>query len=150
MLNAGTLAPPFTLKDKDGKLVSLSDFKGKRVCLYFYPKDNTPGCTKEACSLEERRLEIESKNCVIIGISRDKAESHEKFASKYGLNFILLSDPDHSVSSSYGAWGEKMMYGKKTEGMIRSTFIIDESGTISHVFKKVKVAEHGDEVLAVL
>ena len=150
MVKENTMAPSFTLEGSDGKTHSLEDFRGKRVVLYFYPKDSTPGCTKEACSLRDAKIALEEKGAVIIGISKDSVSSHNKFIEKQGLNFLLLSDPNHAVMESYGAWGEKIMYGKKTEGCIRSTFIIGPDGIITKVFGKVSVNTHGEDVLAVI
>lgn len=149
-LEVGDKAPSFSLKDQNGKTVKLSDYKGKKVVLYFYPKDDTPGCTKEACSLRDNNKKIQVANAEVIGVSADGQASHEKFIDKYGLPFTLLSDPDHSMMEKYGAWGEKNMYGKIVQGVIRSTFIIDEEGKIAHVFRKVKTDTHGEDVLKVL
>ena len=150
MLEVGTIAPDFTLQDQDGKDRTLSEFRGKKVILYFYPKDNTPGCTKEACSFRDYKSELESKNAVIIGVSKDSVASHQRFIEKQRLNFILLSDPEHKVLESYGAWGEKINYGKKSMGTIRSTFIISEKGVVEKIFPKVAVATHGEDVLKYL
>ena len=150
MLTEGTIAPDFTLVDQDGKERKLSDYRGERVILYFYPKDNTPGCTKEACSLRDREVDFSQLNTTILGISRDSSESHKKFIAKEKLNFTLLSDPDHKVMEEYGAWGEKLLYGKKSLGVIRSTFIINKDGVIEKVYKKVSTATHGDDILKYL
>lgn len=150
MLEANTMAPDFELTDQDGNIRRLSDFRGKRVILYFYPKDNTPGCTKEACSLRDNKSTFDSMDTVIIGVSRDGAESHRKFIEKQNLNFILLSDPDHKVMEEYGAWGEKVLYGKRSMGIIRSTFIINADGVIEKVYKKVSTATHGEDILKYL
>jgi len=151
MLKPGDKAPSFTLMSGKDEQVSLSDFLGKSdVVLYFYPKDNTSGCTKEACSFRDNLEKIETKNAVVIGISPDSVKSHQNFKNKHELNFILLSDPEHKVAEAYGAWGEKNMYGRKYFGILRSTFVIGKDGIIKHVFKKVKTAIHGDEVLDVL
>lgn len=150
MLEANTMAPDFELADQDGKTKKLSEFRGKRVILYFYPKDNTPGCTKEACSLRDSKPQLDDMNTVIIGVSRDGAESHRKFIEKQSLNFILLSDPEHKVMEEYGAWGEKVLYGKKSMGVIRSTFIINPEGMIEKVYKKVSTATHGEDILKYL
>jgi thioredoxin-dependent peroxiredoxin len=147
MLEAGVKAPDFTLKNQRGEEVSLSDFKGQKVVVYFYPKDNTPGCTKEACSIRDSYTDIQTTGAVVLGISADSVKSHAGFAQKHELPFHLLSDPEKSVIKAYGAWGEKKMAGKSYEGIIRSTFVIDEQGIISKVFKKVKTAEHGTELL---
>lgn len=150
MLEANTMAPDFELADQNGNIRKLSDFRGKRVILYFYPKDNTPGCTKEACSLRDSKSTFDSMDTVIIGVSRDGAESHRKFIEKQNLNFILLSDPDHKVMEEYGAWGEKVLYGKRSMGIIRSTFIINADGVIEKVYKKVSTATHGEDILKYL
>ena len=150
MLNIGDRAPGFTLKDKNGKDVTLSDFKGKRVVLYFYPKDNTPGCTRQACAFAGLYGEFKKKNVEVIGISRDSAESHIKFAEKYDLPFIILSDPDLDVISAYGVWQEKKLYGKVSFGVVRTTFIIDENGIITKVMPKVKPDTNAAEILAEL
>ena len=138
MLNEHMKAPEFTLKDQNGKDVSLSDFRGKKVVLYFYPKDNTSGCTKQACAFAALNSEIESKNAVVIGVSRDSAASHQKFAEKNGLNFLLLSDPGAEVTNLYGAWQEKTMCGKTSMGVVRTTVIIDENGEVEKIMSKVK------------
>lgn len=150
MVKEGDKAPAFSLDDDTGKKVSLSDFAGKKVVLYFYPKDNTPGCTKEACSFRDVYDEILEKGAVVIGISADSVKSHDKFKNKYSLPFYLLSDPDKQVMQAYGAWGEKKMYGKTFLGTMRSTFIIAEDGKIQKVFPKVTPKEHGKEVLEYL
>jgi peroxiredoxin Q/BCP len=150
MLKIGDTAPDFTLLNDQGVGVSLSNFLGKNVVLYFYPKDNTPGCTKEACSFRDNLTAIETKDAVVIGISPDSVKSHQNFIKKQNLNFSLLSDPNHRVAEAYGAWGEKSMYGKKYMGILRTTFVIGKDGKIKHVFGKVKVSEHGQEVFDVL
>ncbi len=147
MLNEGDIAPDFTAKNQNGDDVKLSDFKGKRVVLYFYPKDDTPGCTKEACSLRDSFDVFEEKRIKVFGVSNDAVESHQKFISKYALPFDLIADTDKSLVEAYGVYGEKNMYGKKYMGINRTTFLIDEAGKIAKVFKKVKVDEHADEVL---
>lgn len=146
-LETGSKAPAFTLKSADGTNTSLKQFAGKKIVLYFYPKDNTPGCTKEACSLRDNYPAITEKGAIVIGISPDPESSHQKFIGKHDLPFYLLSDPDHTVAALYGAWGEKKMYGKTYDGILRKTFLIDESGIITKIFNKVKTAEHGFEVL---
>ncbi len=146
MLEEKTIAPDFTLPDQDGNMVTLSSFRGKKVILYFYPKDQTPGCTKEACSFRDHKTEIEKFNAIILGVSKDSGKSHLKFIAKQNLNFTLLSDEDHQVMELYGAWGEKVLYGKKSLGVIRSTFIIDENGTIIKRWAKVNTATHGEDV----
>ena len=149
-IEEGKAAPAFSLKDANGKTVALSDFKGKNVVVYFYPKDDTPGCTAEACAFRDGIDEIKSRGAVVLGISTDSVESHQKFKSKFDLNFPLLSDADKAVAQAYGTWKEKSMYGKKYMGIERTTFIIDELGKISHIFPKVKVDEHYDQVLDAL
>lgn len=137
-LQVGTKAPDFTLSDEHGNPVSLLSFRGKRVILYFYPKDDTPGCTAQACGFRDHFEEIQEKNAVVIGISPDDAHSHQRFRTKYNLPFILLSDPKHGVAKKYGAWGEKTSFGKKSVGIIRSHFVIDEQGMIADAQVKVK------------
>ncbi len=146
MLAAGDKAPGFTLQDKEGKAVSLSDFQGRFVVLYFYPKDDTPGCTVEACSFRDAFDRIEGLDAVVLGVSPDDAASHRKFATKYGLPFTLLSDPDHAVAEAYGAWGEKSNYGKKHFGILRSTFVIGPDGAVRKAFAKVKPEGHSQDV----
>ncbi len=146
MLAEGTKAPLFTLDDQNGNNVSLLDFRGQKVVLYFYPKDNTPGCTKEACSIRDNMPDFSRLNVKILGVSRDSGESHRKFIEKQNLNFTLLSDPGHQVMEEYGAWGEKTLYGKKSMGVIRSTFVINEDGVIEKVYKKVNTATHGEDL----
>ena len=150
MLTVGQKAPDFTLNDRNGNAVSLSDFLGKKVVVYFYPKDNTPGCTRQACAFAGAYEQFKQKNVVVIGISRDSVASHEKFAKKYGLPFILLSDPDRVAIDAYGVWTEKKLYGKIGLGITRSTFIIDEQGMITHVMPKVKPDTNAQEILAML
>ena len=147
MLEIGTKAPDFTLKDKDGKEVSLYDFLGKKVVLYFYPKDNTPGCTRQACAFAETYEEFKSKNFEVIGISKDSVASHVKFAEKYSLPFVLLSDPERKAIEAYGVWQEKKMCGKVSMGVVRTTFIIDESGNIAEIMPKVKPDTNAQEIL---
>lgn len=146
----GQKAPAFTLTADDGRKVKLSDFKGKPVVIYFYPKDDTPGCTKEACAFRDRHDEITALGAQILGISPDNTASHEKFRDKYQLNFPLLADPDHKVAEAYGAWREKNMYGKISMGIQRSTFIIDPSGNVAKLWKRVKVDGHDEQVIAAL
>jgi thioredoxin-dependent peroxiredoxin len=148
MLKAGDKAPPFALPSNEGRTVRLGDLRGKPVVLYFYPKDDTPGCTKEACSFRDAWSEIQETGAVVLGVSPDDAASHEKFRAKYRLPFPLLSDPDHAVADAYGAWGEKSMYGRKYEGILRTTFLIDGTGVVRRVFEKVRPDGHADEVLA--
>jgi len=150
MLQEGTLAPDFTLTTDGGGEVSLSDLRGKKVVLYFYPKDNTPGCTTEACNFRDDYSELIAAGAVVLGVSPDNVKSHDKFKLKYDLPFALLSDPDHQVADMYGAWGEKKMFGKTYMGILRSTFIIDEEAKIVKVFSKVKPKNHSQEVLEVL
>ena len=150
MLQEGMQAPAFTLADKDGRRVSLSDFLGKKVVLYFYPKDNTPGCTRQACAFAAAYSEFEKKNAVVIGISKDSISSHEKFAEKYNLPFVLLSDPELHAIQAYGVWQEKKLYGKTSIGVVRTTFIIDEQGKIIKVIPKVKPDTNAAEVLDIL
>jgi peroxiredoxin Q/BCP len=149
-IEKGSKAPAFALKNQDGKVVKLSDFKGSKAVIYFYPKDDTPGCTTEACQFQNNLREFSKLNVPVVGISPDSAESHQKFIEKYKLKFQLLSDPDHNVMESYGAWGEKMLYGKKSVGTIRSTFLIDEKGTVLKAWYKVKADGHAQAVLAEL
>jgi peroxiredoxin Q/BCP len=149
-LNVGDKAPPFSLPTGDGKKLSLSDLKGKKVVLYFYPKDNTSGCTREACSFQENLSRVRRKGAVIVGVSPDSEASHRKFSDKYDLTFDLISDEKKEIVKKYGVWKEKSMYGKKYFGVERTTFVIDERGKISHIFPKVKVDGHTEEVLAVL
>ena len=150
MLEAGMRAPAFMLADKDGKIVSLSDFLGKKVVLYFYPKDNTPGCTRQACAFAAAYSEFKKKNAVVIGISKDSVSSHEKFAEKYNLPFILLSDLELQAIQAYGVWQEKKLYGKTSMGVVRTTFLIDEQGKIIKVMPKVKPDTNAAEVLDIL
>ena len=150
MLEVGTKAPAFTLPDQDGKMVSLKDFKGKKVVLYFYPKDNTPGCTKQACNFGELMPQFREKGAAVIGVSKDSVASHKKFQEKFGLPFTLLSDTELKVIQAYGVWQEKNMYGKKTMGVVRSTYLIDEKGVIVKAFGKVKAAENPQQMLEVL
>lgn len=147
MLKEGSKAPDFTAKDQDGKKVNLSDYKGKRVVLYFYPKDDTPGCTKEACSFRDADDVFNAKGIKVFGVSTDDEKSHQKFISKFQLPFDLLADTDKKIVEKYGVWGEKSMYGRTYMGTLRKTFLIGEDGKIVKIFDKVKVAEHADEVL---
>jgi thioredoxin-dependent peroxiredoxin len=149
-LQPGDAAPPFTLPDQDGNDVSLGDFKGQKVLAYFYPRDDTPGCTKEACQFNENLQAFQQAKVPVIGISADSAASHVKFRNKYGLQFPLLTDADHRVMEQFGAYGEKMMYGKPVTGVIRSTFLIDEAGKITKAWYSVKADGHAAQVLASL
>lgn len=150
MLKIGDKAPNFTLKDSKGQDVSLSDFFGKKVVLYFYPKDNTPGCTRQACAFGAVYGEFQKKNVEVIGISKDSVASHVRFAEKYNLPFILLSDPERIAIESFGVWQEKVMCGKKGMGVVRTTFIIDEKGNIEKIMPKVKPDTNASEILAEL
>ncbi len=150
MLEEKTPAPDFTLSDKDGNKVSLSDFRGKKVVLYFYPKDNTPGCTRQACAFAAAYNDFRGENVQVIGISKDSAGSHRKFAEKYKLPFILLSDPELEVIKKYGVWAEKKLYGKLGFGVVRSTYIIDENGVIEKAMPKVKPDANAAEILSYL
>ena len=150
MLKDGDKAPDFTLKNAEDEAVSLGDFSGKKVVVYFYPRDNTPGCTKEACGFRDIYDEILARGAVVIGISADSVKSHDNFKKKFDLPFHLLSDPDQSVIKAFGAWGVKRMYGKEYEGLIRSTFVVGEDGIIIKAFPKVKTGKHAAEVLELL
>lgn len=150
MLEVGTKAPDFTLPDKDGNSVSLSDFLGKKVVLYFYPRDNTPGCTRQACAFAAQYDSFAERNAVVIGISRDSMASHLKFAGKYELPFVLLSDPERKAIEAYGVWQEKKLYGKVSMGVVRATYLIDERGFIEKVMPKVKPDTNAAEILAYL
>lgn len=146
MLQKGDKAPAFSGVDQIGNTVSLESFVGKKVVLYFYPKDNTPGCTKEACNLRDNYKELLDKGFAVVGVSPDSEKSHQNFASKFELPFPLLPDPELKIIKAYGAWGEKNMYGKKYEGLLRSTFIINEKGIIEEVIKKVKTDDHTNQI----
>lgn len=154
MLDIGNKAPEFHLPDENGKMVSLSDYAGKWLVVYFYPKDDTPGCTKEACDFTDNVNDFSGLNTDVVGISRDDADAHQKFIAKYNLNLTLLSDPDHSVHEAYGAWGIKVNYGKEIQGVIRSTFIVSPEGKIAALWRKVNVrvkhqsgeVKHADKV----
>jgi len=149
-LKVGQKAPDFTVLNHAGEKVKLSELKGKKIVLYFYPKDDTPGCTAEACAFRDGFNEIKKRGAIILGVSTDSVESHKKFKNKFDLNFPLLADSEKKIVEAYGTWKEKSMYGKKYMGIERTTFIIDEQGKISHIFPKVKVQEHYDEVLEAL
>ena len=150
MLSEHTQAPDFTLHDAEGRPVSLSDFRGKKVVLYFYPRDNTPGCTRQACAFAAAYGQFEAWGAVVIGVSKDSSASHKKFAEKHGLPFVLLSDPDHAVLELYDVWKEKKQYGKVTMGTVRSTYLIGEDGTILKAMPKVKPDTNAADVLAAL
>ncbi len=148
MMNIGDTAPNFTLQDKDGKTVSLSDFKGRKVVVYFYPKDNTPGCSRQAVGFAENYNEFQKRNITVIGISKDSVESHVKFAEKYNLPFILLSDPKLTAIQAYGVWQEKKLYGKVSMGVVRTTFIINEEGIVQDIMRRAKPDTNAADVLA--
>jgi len=149
-LQEGDLAPDFTASRSGGGTVSLHDFRGRDVVLYFYPKDDTPGCTMEACTFRDVHGEIEGTNAVLLGVSPDDVSSHDRFIAKYDLPFLLLADTDHSIAEAYGVWTEKSMYGKTYMGVERSTFLVDGDGIIRKVWRKVKPNEHAEEVLSAL
>lgn len=150
MLDTAVKAPAFTLEDAEGNKVSLADFIGKKVVLYFYPKDNTPGCTRQACAFAAAYDQFKAKNAVVIGISKDSAASHAKFRQKFSLPFVLLADPELQAIQAYGVWQEKKLYGKTSMGVVRTTFIIDEEGFIRHIMPKVKPDTNAAEVLALI
>ena len=150
MVEEGSQAPDFELKSDAGETVKLSKFRGRPVVLYFYPRDDTPGCTKEACAFRDSYDEYLARDAVILGVSRDDEESHRKFKQKYDLPFTLLSDPDHKVAEAYGVWAEKSMYGRKSMGIVRSTFVIAADGTIARAMRGIKVPGHSDKVLEAL
>ena len=150
MVEEGKPAPEFTLTSDAGKMVALSDLRGKPVVLYFYPRDDTPGCTKQACGIRDAWDEFEKRGAVVLGVSPDSETSHVKFKQKFGLPFTLLADPDHAVAEQYGVWAEKKNYGKTYMGIIRSTFVIDADGKLKKVMRNVKPATHADDVLAAL
>ena len=150
MASAGDLAPDFEAGTDGGGSVRLSDFRGKKVVLYFYPKDGTSGCTAEACAFRDARSEFEARNAVILGVSPDSVKAHDRFKARHDLPFALVSDPDHAITESYGAWREKSLYGKRYMGVVRSTFVIDEEGTIQAVFDNVRVRGHVANVLETL
>jgi peroxiredoxin Q/BCP len=149
-IEAGELAPAFSLTADDGTKVRLADFKGRPVVLYFYPKDDTPGCTREACAFRDQHSRLKKLGAAVLGVSADDVESHAQFRDKYNLNFPLLADPGHKVADKYGAWREKNMYGKKSWGIQRSTFLIGANGKVAKVWKAVKVDGHDEHVLAAL
>jgi len=146
-LEIGKKAPAFRLKDQDGNLVALSQFKGQAVVVYFYPKDDTPGCTKEACAFRDQNQIFEDAGAVVVGLSPDDQQSHLKFHEKFSLNFPLLVDKDHKNVEKYGSWHEKIMYGKKSMGIVRSTFLIDKDGKVAKIWKRVRVDGHDQKVL---
>ncbi len=150
VLDVGQPAPDFTLPDQNGESITLSSFRGQPVVLYFYPKDNTPGCTTEACAFRDARADYEKAGARVIGVSPDSVTSHQKFADKYELPFTLVADTEKSVCQSYGVWQEKTLYGKTSLGVVRSTFVIDGQGIIRQAFRKVKVDGHSDAVLAAI
>ena len=150
MVEEGKVAPDFSLPNADGELIELSSFKGKNIVLYFYPKDNTPGCTKQACDFRDSIQNYDDVNAVVIGISPDDEDSHRKFRDKFDLPFLLLADPDRKAIEAYGVWKEKNMYGKKYMGVERSTIVIDKDGTVVKIIRKVKVDGHIDSVLSML
>ena len=150
MVEEGSQAPDFELKSDTGETVTLSQFRGRPVVPYFYPRDDTPGCTKEACAFRDSYDEYLARDAAILGVSRDGEESHQKFKSKYDLPFTLLSDPDHEVAEAYGVWAEKSMYGRKSMGTVRSTFVIAPDGTIARAMRGIKVPGHSDKVLEAL
>jgi peroxiredoxin Q/BCP len=150
VVEEGSQAPDFALKSDAGETVKLSRFRGRPVVLYFYPRDDTPGCTKEACAFRDSYDEYRARDAVILGVSRDGQDSHRKFKSKYDLPFTLLSDPDHQVAEAYGVWAEKSMYGRKSMGIVRSTFVIAADGTIAKAMRGIKVPGHSDKVLEAL
>jgi peroxiredoxin Q/BCP len=147
MLKEGSTAPAFTTTDTDGNTVKLKDLRGKKIVLYFYPKDDTPGCTKEACSFRDAFSDFKKKGITILGVSPDKQSAHQKFTEKYKLPFTLLSDTDHAIAEAYQSWGEKKFMGRTYLGVLRNTFLIDEKGKIKKIFEKVKPEEHASEVL---
>ena len=148
MLKVGAKAPEFSAETDGGEKIRLKDLRGKRVVLYFYPKDNTPGCTREACDFRDSYGEFQKKGTVVLGVSPDSVRSHDNFKKKFELPFPLVSDPEHKIAGAYGVWVEKSMYGRKYMGIERATFVIDEKGSIAEIYRKVKVPGHIDDVLA--
>jgi peroxiredoxin Q/BCP len=150
MLKLGSMAPDFTLTTGDGETVSLKDLRGRPVVLYFYPKDDTPGCTKEACFFRDLMPDFEKKGAAVFGVSADSEKSHARFSNKYGLTFPLLSDPGHRVATAYRSWGPKKFMGREYEGILRNTFLVDREGRLARIWEKVSPAEHAAEVLAAI
>ena len=148
MPQPGDRAPDFEGATASGDTIRLSDYAGQTVALYFYPKDDTPGCTKQACNLRDHEAQLQAAGVAVVGVSPDDAASHERFAEKYSLGFPLVADPDHAIAERYGAWGEKNFYGKKLVGLKRTTFLIGPDGRVAHVFKRPKTAAHAEEILA--
>lgn len=148
MLEAGQKAPAFSGKDQNGSKVSLADLKGKKVAIFFYPEDDTPTCTQQACNLRDNFALLKKNGIEVLGISPDDVDKHAKYQAKYDLPFTLVADPDKKIIEKYGVWGEKNMYGRKYMGLIRTTFLIDEKGNIKHIFKKPKVRQHAEEIVA--
>lgn len=149
-MKIGQKAPEFKVLSDEGKRISLSDFKGKKVVLYFYPRDNTPGCTRESCAFRDGLGKIKRKGAVVLGVSTDSVASHKSFKRKFDLNFPLLSDPEKQIANAYGVWKQKSLYGKRYMGLERTTFLMDETGRVARIFPKVQVDGHFDEVLAAL
>jgi peroxiredoxin Q/BCP len=147
-LKVGDPAPAFTAKDQNGKTITMEEYRGKKVVLYFYPKDNTPGCTAEACDLRDNYSRFQKEGYEILGVSADSEKSHQNFIAKYQLPFRLISDPDRKVLEAYGAWGEKKMYGKSYMGILRKTFVISEEGTVEKIIEKVKTKEHSQQIFS--
>ena len=150
ILQEGDKAPAFSVKDSEGNQVSLDDFKGKKLVLYFYPQDNTPTCTVQACNLRDNFSLLTKRGFSVVGVSPDEESSHKKFAAKFSLPFVLIADPEHEIIGKYGVWGEKQMYGKKYMGLLRTTFVIDEAGLVQKIFRKPKSKEHAQEILAAM
>lgn len=148
MVEAGQKAPLFKGKDQDGKLVSLKDFAGKKLAIFFYPEDDTPTCTEQACNLRDNYAMLRKEGIEVVGISPDDVKSHEKFIGKFSLPYTLIADPDKKIIEAYGVWGEKNMYGRKYMGLLRTTFLVDEKGLIKHVFRKPRVRKHAEEIIA--
>jgi peroxiredoxin Q/BCP len=147
-IEEGRKAPDFTLQTHTGEKLKLSSLRGSTVILYFYPKDDTPGCTKEACGFRDQQADLQARNAVVLGVSSDSVESHVRFRDKYDLPFVLLADPEHRIAEKYGAWREKTLYGKKSMGIVRSTFVIDAEGRVAKLFKNVRADGHAEKVVA--